>query len=301
MTAATEMGDPPSGSRRDGILFANLGSGSAGNASVIAWRRNGETRAILVDLGFSPRRVRESLASLGIRPDQVVAACLTHLDHDHFAKTWAKALRHRSIPLYVHRTHRAEALASGAPEELLRDYADAFEPDGGVCVDGTLARHDDSGSVALRFEVGGVAIGFATDLGRVPDSLLERFAGIDLLAIESNHCPRLQQESPRPAFLKRRIMGGSGHLSNAQAITAIRAIASNSSLQHVVLLHLSRQCNCPDLVRGLFAESLPNLLPRLSITRQDAVTGPLRIDPSSRRSGPESSAVAEPPGLFEFV
>ncbi len=196
----------------------------------------------------------------------------------------------------MHRTHRADALDSGAPEELLRDYADAFEPDEDLRVEGTLAHHDESGSVALRFEIDGAAIGFATDLGRVPESLLERFAGIDLLAIESNHCPRLQQASPRPAFLKRRIMGGRGHLSNDQAIAAIDAVARRSNLQHVVLLHLSRQCNCPDLVRRLVAESLPGLLSRLSITRQDSVTGPLRIASSPRASSP-----AEPPGLFEFV
>ena len=296
MTAERESEEAPSEPRRNGVIFANLGSGSGGNSSVIAWRHCGETRAILVDLGFSPRRVRDALASLGVRPDQVVAACLTHLDHDHFAKTWANALRHRSIPLFVHRAHRADALASGAPEELLREYTDAFEPDEGVCAEGSLARHDESGSVALRFEIHGAAIGFATDLGRVPESLLERFAGIDLLAIESNHCPRLQQASPRPAFMKRRIMGGSGHLSNYQAIAAIAAIARRAPLQHVVLLHLSRQCNCPDLVRRLVAESLPGLLSRLSITRQDSVTGPLRIDRSRR-----TSALAEPPGLFEFV
>lgn len=293
---------PPRAAARDGVFFANLGSGSGGNASVIAWRHHGETRAILVDLGFSPRRIRDALASLAIRPDQVVAACLTHLDHDHFAKNWSKALRHRSIPLFVHESHRPEAEAAGAPAELLQTYEDHFEPEAGVRVEGTLARHDDAGSVALRFEVADASIGFATDLGRVPESLLERFAGVDLLAIESNHCPRMQQESPRPAFLKRRIMGGHGHLSNAQAIEAIRVIATASRLQHVVLLHLSRQCNCRDLVRSLVAESLPGLLPKLSITRQDAVTGPLRIDPSPqpKRVAP-SALAAEPPGLFEFA
>lgn len=296
MTQVEATSEAPARPAADGVFFANLGSGSGGNSSVIAWRRQGETRAILVDLGFSPRRIRDALATLGVRPDQVVAACLTHLDHDHFAKTWTKALRHRSIPLFVHETHRDEAEDSGAPAELLQSYAEAFEPDVGVRVEGTLAHHDEAGSVALRFEVGDASIGFATDLGRVPEALFERFAGVDLLAIESNHCPRLQQESPRPAFLKRRIMGGSGHLSNAQAIAAIRTIASRSDLQHVVLLHLSKQCNCPRLVRALFTESLPRLLPRLSITRQDAITGPLPIEPPRGRS-----AVAEPPGLFEFA
>ncbi len=278
------------------LFFANLGSGSSGNASVIAWRQHGSPRAILVDLGLSPRRVRDALAVLGLRPDQVVAACLTHLDHDHFAKSWGKALRHRSIPVFLHSSHRDEAVGAGVPEELTRTFEDSFAPHDGLEAHGTLARHDEEGSVALRFRFRHASIGFATDLGAVPDSILELFAGVDLLAIESNHCPRLQQASPRPAFLKRRIMGGSGHLSNEQAIAAIEAISRRANLQHVVLLHLSRQCNCPKLVRSQFAERLPHLLPRLAITRQDAATGPLRIGPS-RRSEPG----VESPGLFEFA
>ncbi len=278
------------------LFFANLGSGSSGNASVIAWREGVESRAILIDLGLSPRRVREALATLGLRPEQVVAACLTHLDHDHYAKNWDKALRHRSIPVHLHASHREEATQSGVPEELLRTYEDAFTPHEGVEGSATLARHDEEGSSALRFRFPHASIGFATDLGAVPDSILEAFEGVDLLAIESNHCPRLQQASPRPAFLKRRIMGGSGHLSNEQAIAAIDAIARRSRLQHVVLLHLSRQCNCPNLVRSLFAERLPRLLPKLAITRHDAITGPLRIAPS-RHVAPDVESL----GLFEFA
>lgn len=283
-------------SRDPHLFFANLGSGSSGNASVIAWREGGEPRAILVDLGLSPRRVRESLATLGLRPDQVVAACLTHLDHDHYAKSWQKSLRHRAIPVFLHASHREEAADAGVPEELVETFEDSFTPHEGVEGFGMLARHDEEGSSALRFRFPHASIGFATDLGTVPDSILEAFGGVDLLAIESNHCPRLQQASPRPAFLKRRIMGGSGHLSNEQAIAAIDSIARRSNLQHVVLLHLSRQCNCPRLIRSLFAERLPRLLPALAITRQDAITGPLRIGP-----GRHGSSDVESPGLFEFA
>lgn len=109
----------------------------------------------------------------------------------------------------------------------------------------------------------GGSIGFATDLGRVTPELVKLFkgdgsgggaveggvrGGVDVLAIESNYCPRMQAASGRPGFLIERITGGRGHLSNHQAAEAIRAIEPR---EHVVLLHLSRQCNDVGLVASL--------------------------------------------------
>ena len=88
---------------------------------------------------------------------------------------------------------------------------------------------------------------------------MEQFVDLDVLALESNYDPRMQEQSDRPLYLKRRIMGGRGHLSNAQALGAIRQMLDRSAKQtgnlpaHIVLLHRSRQCNCPDLVRRMFA------------------------------------------------
>ena len=67
------------------------------------------------------------------------------------------------------------------------------------------------------------------------------------LAIESNYCPVMQRESPRPGFLKARIMGGSGHLSNEQCAATVRRIAPR---ERVVLLHLSQECNEPAIAMG---------------------------------------------------
>ncbi|MFT3685918.1 MAG: hypothetical protein QM783_13520 [Phycisphaerales bacterium] len=100
--------------------------------------------------------------------------------------------------------------------------------------------------------------------------------------IESNYCPKLQVASDRPEFLKRRIMGGRGHLSNDEAIDAIEAIAPR---EHVVLVHLSQQCNDPALVaslhrrrRGIDASSDSVL----TISTQDAPTRwvPIRRQPA---------------------
>ncbi len=284
------MNDPAG---KDALCFANFGSGSAGNASVVWWNgTDGEPQAILLDLGLGPRRVRDGLLSLGLAPSQVVAALLTHLDQDHFRRSWARSLEYREIPVFVQLRHAVEARSAGVPQHLMRVFEDEPEVAEGMRVSTALVAHDDSGSVAFRIERGEAGLGFATDLGRVPDSLIEFLAGCDLVALECNHCPRMQAASPRPAFLKARITGGRGHLSNEEAIAALAAIVAQGEPEHIVLLHLSRQCNCPKLVRRMFETALPGYADRLSITAQDRVTGPLVV---ARREG---RAVAASGSLF---
>src|SRR5262249_30759007 len=98
----------------------------------------------------------------------------------------------------------------------------------------------------------------------------------------------------RPWFLKRRIMGGSGHLSNAQALAAIRAIlnrceATGSRLPaHVVLLHRSAECNCPDLLRELFCKDA-RIAKRLTLAEQSSRTGWLKPSPVAPAIGQQLS------------
>ena len=112
-----------------------------------------------------------------------------------------------------------------------------------------LLAHDDLGVAAFRCDLpcarhGGRSMGYATDLGRATPGLLSLLMGVDLLAIESNYCRDMQVASDRPEFLKNRIMDGSGHLSNDECLDAVHAI---SPRERVVLLHLSRQCNAPEI------------------------------------------------------
>src|SRR5205823_4445181 len=109
-------------------------------------------------------------------------------------------------------------------------------------------------------------------------------------ALESNYDPQMQLTSARPWFLKQRIMGGAGHLSNDQALSAIQRIldhaqATNTRLpSHIVLLHRSRQCNCPKLVLKLFSKDA-RIAPRLSLSHQYERTEWLR--PRAVKASPQ--------------
>jgi phosphoribosyl 1,2-cyclic phosphodiesterase len=231
-----------------------LASGSQGNCSVLLTPDHrdpsGPRRVTLIDAGLSPARTRRLLADCGIHPHEVDEIVLTHLDTDHCHSGWAGALRTRPwrCRVLVHARHYRRAERAGLPTDRLSAFDDELPlgAHGRACVH--LGAHDNLGVASFRFDLGDprlpATVGFATDLGRVTDALLDLLAGVDLLAIESNYCPRLQAASDRPEFLKRRITGGAGHLSNRECADAVRAIAPRS---HVVLLHLSQQCNRPAL------------------------------------------------------
>ena len=140
----------------------------------------------------------------------------------------------------------------------------------------------------------GCRIGYATDLGRVPVTLIDEFCDLDVLAIESNYDPVMQQTSGRPFFLQQRIMGGKGHLSNQQAFDTIRAILDRCERtaarlpSHIVLLHRSRQCNCPKLVRRLFSRDA-RIGPRLTLAEQFAPSGWLKAQDRAPLAGEQLS------------
>jgi phosphoribosyl 1,2-cyclic phosphodiesterase len=109
---------------------------------------------------------------------------------------------------------------------------------------------------------------YATDLGRVPRTLLERIADADVVFLESNHDVVMEAESGRPRETIDWILSGHGHLSNDQASEALgRARRAHT----VVLGHLSEDCNRPALAREANRRSVPHAV-RMIVTRQDAAT-----------------------------
>ncbi len=244
-----------------------LASGSRGNCSALCF---GGERVALIDLGLSPRRTSELLARSGLDLDAVGDALLTHLDRDHFHKGWIRRLPGRTR-LHLHRRHVSRAMREGIATRRIEVFDDEFALESGARAWGTHVAHDASGVAAFRIEAGGVSIGYGTDLGRPCGRLAKRLAGVDLLAIESNYCPRMQARSDRPAFLKKRITSGAGHLSNAECAELAGAIRPR---EHVVLLHLSQECNKPELAGAAHA-GRPY---RLTIASQQRPTAWMRVE-----------------------
>jgi phosphoribosyl 1,2-cyclic phosphodiesterase len=260
------------------LSFCVLGSGSAGNCTLVTLGAGSHRHHVLIDAGLSPRETARRLGPLGVGLDQVSEVLLTHVDTDHLHRSWQDSDRYR-FTWRASRRHLRQARAAGLPARSTSPFNGAFELGPGTFVEPTTLPHDELGTSAFVIDHRGRRLGYATDLGRVPAVLLDRFTGLAALAIESNYDPPLQKASSRPAMLKRRIMGGLGHLSNEQALEAVLHIARQSDLRHIVLLHLSRQCNDPSIVHRLIARRAPDLLNRLTITNQYEPTPLLHLNP----------------------
>ncbi len=267
-----------------------LASGSMGNCAVLRT----PSGAMLIDAGLGPRTTAKRLNGTGVALRDIRAICLTHLDSDHFRETWAATIRARGIRLFCHDSRRRDLLDIVQSEhagalhrrrllDLLQSFdGEQFAPLPHVAVRPIRLAHDAHGSHGFVIEGFGARIGYASDLGRVPRDLLDHFSGVDVLALESNYDPDLELRSARPPFVKNRVMGGHGHLSNQEAFRAIRAILDRCERtrrrlpEHIVLLHRSRQCNCPKLVRKLFARDA-RVASRLTLADQSQRSEWLRL------------------------
>jgi phosphoribosyl 1,2-cyclic phosphodiesterase len=271
--------------RRMSFAFCVLGSGSAGNCTVLALNGGASHcggQFALIDAGLSPRATKLRLAALGIGLEQITDIIFTHLDRDHYRRTWMRPAESHGIRFHIHRGHRRRAEYEGIdPARVDVKWFDGEVRLGGEAaarIDSMPFDHDEAGTVGFVIEHAGLRLGFATDLGRVPPRLFKQFTDLHALAIESNYDRQMQLSSSRPAMLKRRIMGGRGHLSNEQALKAVQRIAEQSPLSHVALLHLSRQCNCPRLVTSIYAKHAPDVLNVLTVTNQFVPSPLLTID-----------------------
>ena len=261
-----------------------LASGSMGNCSVLRTPAG----VVLIDAGIGPRTTARRLDGTGVRVRDVRAICLTHLDSDHFRPSWLGTILNHDIKIFCHRSrvhHVLETLDHDAVEKLIVGFDAEFHPLAGLACRAIPLAHDRTGSHGFILDGFHCRIGWATDLGRVPRELLQELVNLDLLALESNYDADMQLRSARPWFLKNRIMGGAGHLSNEQAYETICRILDRCERNrrrlpnHIVLLHRSRECNCPRLLRKLF-ERDARIAARLTLTDQFHRSDWLRIRPT---------------------
>lgn len=220
-----------------------LGSGSAGNCALVQT----EQCRLLVDGGLSARQIVARLAGAGVAPESLDGILLTHEHGDHtgglevFCKKFA-------VPVYCN-SLTAETLrrAGGAAKEwrLFATGGDFSIKD--IAVQTFPVPHDAVDPVGFVLHGGGAALGFLTDLGHATKLVYERVRHVRTLVIETNHDEKmLQNDTRRPWAVKQRIMSRHGHLSNAAAANVVAELLGNG-LERVILGHLSRDCNSPEV------------------------------------------------------
>lgn len=275
-----------------------LASGSSGNACLVEADGGG----LLLDFGVSPRLFAQRLKSLNASWKSVRAAVLSHTHTDHWHPTMLSHLRERGIPLYCHADHARvlgrDNRAFDALEKagLLRCYEiDETTPVEGFGTFRAIAiAHDSETTCGFRVEgpanIFGSdwAVGYAADLGSWTPELAQLLVDVDVLAVEFNHDVLLQVNSGRSPHLIRRVLGDRGHLSNkqgAELFAEVLRLSEPGRVQHLVQLHLSRQCNRADLARSAAEAMLASTGQAVEIhtTSQEAAGPSLAIGLKSKR------------------
>jgi phosphoribosyl 1,2-cyclic phosphodiesterase len=235
------------------MRFTTLGSGSAGNATLI---QHGAT-AVLIDCGLSAREAARRATSVGFDISQIDAILLTHEHDDHVAGAGALARRTGAAVF-------ASAGTRSAAQDRLSGIADVqiFSPERGFALGAldiapVIVPHDAREPCQFVLTGGGLRLGVLTDLGQPTTHLARHFRDLDGLILEFNHDSDLLAASRYPHALKNRIGGDYGHLSNQQA-QQLLAQLELGGLQHFVAAHLSENTNTPALVEARLQRSLPD-------------------------------------------
>lgn len=226
-----------------------LGSGSKGNCALV----EGPEGLIMIDDGFSRKRVLERMHELELDERDVRALLLTHEHSDHVSGlgVWCQ---HFDGELYA---------SAGTPET--RRYLDClpfheFAPGDvldivGIRIETFPTSHDVVNPVGFRFTCGDDSIGFATDTGVLPPGARRLLRDARILALESNHDVPMLRTGPYPRALQDRIASERGHLSNTQAAEALPELVGERTEQ-VIAMHISQENNRPSLAVRALAEAL---------------------------------------------
>jgi phosphoribosyl 1,2-cyclic phosphodiesterase len=232
------------------VKFCVLASSSSGNAAFIGTER---TR-ILIDAGLSRRELTRRLAAIGEAPENVNAILLTHEHSDHVCGL-LRFVKKFETPVYTTALTATTLAWEDCTPKLESFLAGTRLSIGDVEVDTFTIPHDSIDPIGFRFCAEGVRIGYATDLGYVPDSIKFHMRGVDLLMLESNHDIEMLKVGPYPWSVKQRVMSRKGHLSNDHVCDFIRNDL-DSSTSTLLLGHLSENNNYPGLVELMAAQAL---------------------------------------------
>ena len=236
------------------LRFRSLASGSSGNATLIEGSDGLHRTRVLVDCGLGLRQLIARLAVEGIGPADLDGIFITHEHGDHIGCAPMLVARY-GVPLWTSAGTAQYAAFAGLESALNLVRDGQLFAIGGIQFHPFTVPHDAREPLQLRCTDGDRVLGLMTDIGHVTGHALAALAGCHALVLESNHDVELLAQSRYPDFLKRRVGGQHGHLSNVQAAAALGAL-HHDRLNTVVAAHLSERNNRPELVTRAFAAVL---------------------------------------------
>lgn len=228
------------------MQICSLSSGSSGNCIYVG----DESTHLLIDVGISGKKIEQGLYKIGIDPKNLDGILVTHEHSDHIKSLGVMARRYK-VPIYSTQNTWNElmtygslgAIDNGLHKRVIPDQA-FFLKD--ICIKPFKSFHDAVEPVCYTFSKADKKISVATDIGCYDDYIKEQLKGSNILFIEANHDIKMLEVGSYPYFLKQRILSDIGHLSNEMSGKLISEII-HKDLRYVVLGHLSKENNYPDL------------------------------------------------------
>lgn len=228
------------------LIITSLNSGSNGNCYYIG----NENEAVFVDVGLSCREIEKRMTRLGLDMKKVSAVFISHEHSDHIFGVQVLSKKY-NLPVYI---TPATMKSSGLQlvNELVRNF-NAHQPVqvGGLTVTAFPKYHDASDPHSFIVTSNNTQVGVFTDIGQSCEQLIHHFKGCHAAFLEANYDEAMLHAGRYPVSLKNRIRGGQGHLSNTQALTLFTSHRP-AFMTHLILAHLSKENNSPELVQELF-------------------------------------------------
>lgn len=234
------------------LYITSLNSGSNGNCYYIG----NDEEAIFVDAGISCRETEKRMKRLGLLMQKVKAIFVSHEHSDHIAGIPVLAKKYR-LPVYITTGTLQHGGLQLAPEQVIPFQAYEAVQIGGLSVTAFPKFHDAYDPHSFIVSSQTVRVGVFTDIGKPCSHVINHFQHCHAAFLETNYDEDMLMNGRYPAMLKNRIRGGMGHLSNAQALELFSKHRP-SFMSHLLLSHLSKDNNNPQLVKDLFDQHTSN-------------------------------------------
>ena len=230
------------------LFIASLNSGSNGNCYYIGNRHE----AVLVDAGISCREIEKRMKRLGLKMDMVKAIFVSHEHTDHISGLPTLTKKY-NLPVYITPgTLRDRGIKIS--QTLINGFSAGEEIQiGNLSVIAFTKYHDAGDPHSFIVKGNGVTIGVFTDIGRVCEQLIHHFKQCHAAFLEANYDVEMLESGNYPFYLKKRISGGMGHLSNDDALNLF-ITHRPAYMSHLLLSHLSKNNNSPKLALELFQQ-----------------------------------------------
>lgn len=204
-----------------------------------------------MDAGISCRETEKRMKRLGLSMGKVRAIFVSHEHSDHIKGIPVLAKKYQ-LPVFITPGTLQGARLDFSGVSVQSFQAHAPVQIGSLTVTAFPKYHDAADPHSFVVECKGIKVGVFTDIGAPCDNLISHFGQCHAAFLEANYDEEMLGHGSYPYYLKNRIRGGRGHLSNRQAL-ALFAAYKPSFMSHVLLSHLSKDNNCPQLVQELFS------------------------------------------------